>query len=136
MMSSAFTAWLSCYCILLLPCLLQITLENLSFLSCLHWRFTFLTVRKLKKTRNFRLPFIFVDCWPRCAVCWLQPLKCSPAGCWAGPAGLERLLRSRGSGQSQHRALPFLCLTSDLGKQELIKTSEGAKRKGKCLVTN
>lgn len=40
------------------------------------------------------------------------------------------------SGQSHSRALPFLCLTYDLWKQELIKSSKVAKRKGKCLVTN
>lgn len=40
------------------------------------------------------------------------------------------------SGQSHPRMLPFLYLTSDLWKQELIKSSKVAKRKGKCLVTN
>lgn len=40
------------------------------------------------------------------------------------------------SGQSHSRELPFLCLTYDLWKQELIKSSKVAKRKGKCLVTN
>lgn len=62
-------------------------------------------------------------CWVLCRP-WL--VWC----CWEG------LLHSPSSGQSHCRALPFLCLTSDLWKQELIKSSEVAKRKGKCLVTN
>lgn len=84
-------------------------------------------------------PFIFVYSERLIGVFELQlPRRVPSRGRWGAAGGAARCLRSpaRGSGQSHSPARPFLCLTYDLWKQELIKSSKVAKRKGKCLVTN
>lgn len=104
LMSSTLTGWGSCYCILLPACLLQITLDNLSFFMLTSLEIYLSRSKpKAKEELKVQVAPLFLFSLPQCACAQTQPCR---AGAGRGPAAL-----TLGNLTAE---LPFLCLTSDL----------------------